>query len=138
MMPKKKTAPKSQKPPVRKVRPKSTKKAAAKKQASPARARKAPATNANPPAESLGRPHITGDEKLYMLFREDYHARQVFEFLRVETVRELEAYSPQQIIKLLSQPIQRTVNRIREQLAQKNRHLQDDKEYALERKHGTS
>ena len=56
---------------------------------------------------------VTQEEKLYMLFKEDYHARQIFEFLRVETVKDLEQFSPQQIVKLLSQPIQKTVLRIR-------------------------
>ena len=132
-MPKKKAARKPKKSAVPKSRHKSSSKVSTKKKAGSRRTSKA--ANAQP-AESLGRPQITGDEKLYLLFREDYHARQVFEFLRVETVRELEAYSAQQIIKLLSQPIQRTVNRIRDQLAQRNRHLLDDKEYALEHKRG--
>src|SRR5262245_23043349 len=35
---------------------------------------------------SLGRPTITAEEKLFMLFHDDYHARQVFEFLRAESV----------------------------------------------------
>src|SRR5688572_20919736 len=30
---------------------------------------------------SLGRPTVTAEEKLFMLFHEDYEARQVFEFL---------------------------------------------------------
>ena len=75
---------------------------------------------------AIGRVLVTQEEKLYMLFHEDYHARQIFEFLRVETVKDLEQFSPQQIIKLLSQPIQETVLRIRSKLAEKNRHLADD------------
>jgi hypothetical protein len=80
----------------------------------------------------LGRPKITGEEQLYMLFREDYHSRQIFDFLRVQTVKELEQYSPQQIVKLLSKPITDTVNRIRRKLAEKNRYLQDDLDFAVE------
>ena len=53
---------------------------------------------------SLGRPLVTNEEKLYMLFKEDYHARQIFEFLRVETVKDLEEFSPEQIVRLLSRP----------------------------------
>ena len=40
---------------------------------------------------------VTQEEKLYMLFHDDYQSRQVFEFLRVETVKELEQFSQQQI-----------------------------------------
>ncbi len=69
-----------------------------------------------------------------MLFREDFHARQIFEFLRVETVKDLEQFSPQQIVKLLSQPLQKTVQRIRQKLAEKNRHLQGDESFVVEYK----
>jgi hypothetical protein len=77
---------------------------------------------------------VTQDEKLYMLFREDFHARQIFEFLRVETVKDLEQYSPQQIVKMLSTPIQKTVERIRQKLAEKNRHLFGDEGFVVEYK----
>lgn len=97
----------------------SAKKASSKKAASPIR---------------LGRPKVTGDEKLFMLFHDDYHARQIFEFLRVETVKELEAYSPDEIVRLLSQPIQDTVRRIRERLASKNRRLAGDEQFAAQYK----
>jgi hypothetical protein len=83
------------------------------------------------PEESLGRPKVTADEKLYWLFHEDFHARQVFEFLRVETVRELEEYSPQEIVRRLTQPVRDTVENIRKALAAKNRHLAGDLEFAL-------
>lgn len=81
---------------------------------------------------NVGRALITQDDKLYMLFKKDYHARQIFEFLRAETVRDLEQFSPQQIVKMLSQPIQRTVERIRQRLAEKNRHLLGDQQFAAE------
>ena len=81
---------------------------------------------------SLGRPLVTNEEKLYMLFKEDYHARQIFEFLRVETVKDLETFSPEQIVKLLSKPIRTTVDRIRQRLAERNPHLLEDVEYAAE------
>ena len=73
---------------------------------------------------------MTNEEKLYMLFHEDYEARQVFEFLRVETVKDLEQFSPEQIVRLLSKPIRLTVDRIRQRLAAKNRHLLEDVTYA--------
>jgi len=83
-------------------------------------------------AAAIGRVLVSQEEKLYMLFKEDYHARQIFEFLRVETVKDLEQFSPQQIVKLLSQPIQATVLRIRRKLAEKNRHLAEDEAFVVE------
>lgn len=79
---------------------------------------------------SLGRPLVTQEEKLYMLFHDDYQCRQVFEFLRVETVKELEEFSPQQIVHLMSRPIRLTVDRIRQRLAQFKRSLKDDEQFA--------
>jgi hypothetical protein len=112
---------------VRKAPPK--KKSRSKnKQASASPSRKAP-----PKPPTLGRPKVTGDELLYLLFKEDYHARQVFEFLQVRTVKELEQFSAGEIIRRLSQPVRTTVERIRNTLAGLNRCLADDLEYALER-----
>lgn len=79
---------------------------------------------------SLGRPTVTAEEKLFMLFHEDYEARQVFEFLRAETVGDLEKFTPQEIIHRLSRPIREMVDRIRNKLAERNRCLADDQEYA--------
>ncbi|MBX3442480.1 MAG: hypothetical protein KF774_08730 [Planctomyces sp.] len=110
------TSPKTAKPAPRRV-----KAAAPKKPAKAAR-----------PAESLGRPLVRAEEKLYMLFKEDYHARQIFEFLRVDTVGELEQFSPQQIIQILSAPVRNTVERIRQRLADNKRALRDDTGYARE------
>src|SRR6266550_1318876 len=78
---------------------------------------------------SLGRPTVTAEEKLYMLFHEDFEARQVFQFLRAETVADLENFSPQDIIHRLSRPIRETVDRIRTRLAERNRCLAGDVEF---------
>src|SRR5688572_24243635 len=101
---------------------------------SKAQAKKSAAKKPKPKTKepSLGRPLVTNEEKLYMLFKEDYHARQIFEFLRVETVKDLEQFSSEQIVRLLSKPIRTTVDRIRQKLAEKNRHLLEDVEYAAE------
>ena len=88
-----------------------------------------PAEPAKPEA-SLGRPLVTQEEKLYMLFHDDYLCRQVFEFLRVETLKELEEYTPQQIVHMMSKPIRMTVDRIRQRLAQYKRSLKDDEQFA--------
>ena len=107
----------------RKATKKSTKKTAAKK---------------SPKKISLGRPTITAEEKLFMLFHEDYEARQVFEFLRAETVADLEQFSPHDIIHRLSRPIRETVDRIRVKLAERNRCLAGDEEFAVEHKRTAS
>jgi hypothetical protein len=90
-----------------------------------------PAVPAKKASATLGRPLVTGEEKLYLLFKEDYHARQVFDFLRVETVKDLEQFTPQEIVHRLSQPVRQTVDGIRRKLAEKNRCLAGDEEYAL-------
>ncbi len=84
------------------------------------------------PEVSLGRPLVTQEEKLYMLFKDDYHARQIFEFLRVNTLRELEELSPQQIVRRVSKPVFDTVDRIRAKLAEMKRSLRDDESFAAE------
>ena len=84
------------------------------------------------PEVSLGRPLVTQEEKLYMLFKDDYHARQIFEFLRVDTLKELEELSPQQIVRRLSKPVFDTVDRIRAKLAEMKRSLRDDEAFAAE------
>src|SRR5262245_43868184 len=95
---------------------------------------KKPAKRKAPKNTALGRPTVTAEEKLFMLFHSDYEARQVFEFLRAETVADLEQFSPQEIIHRLSRPIRETVDRIRTALAQKNRCLAGDEEFAVAHK----
>lgn len=80
----------------------------------------------------LPRPLVTGNEQLCMLFKDDYHARQVFEFLRVQTVQELETFTPRQIFERLTQPVQDCVLRIRRRLADKQRCLAEDETYLRE------
>ena len=81
---------------------------------------------------SLGRPTVTAEEKLFMLFHDDFEARQVFEFLRAETVADLEQHTPQDIIHRLSRPIRETIDRIRKKLAHRNRCLAGDEAFAAE------
>ncbi len=69
-----------------------------------------------------------------MLFKEDFHARQIFKFLSVATVKQLEQYSAAEILRRLSRPIKETVERIRRSLAERNRCLAGDEEFALEHK----
>jgi hypothetical protein len=117
--------------PKKKSTKKPAKKPAAKKLAKKPAAKKKAAKKI-----SLGRPTITAEEKLFMLFHEDYEARQVFEFLRAETVADLEQFSPQEIIHRLSRPVRETVDRIRIKLADRNRCLAGDAEFAAAHKRG--
>jgi len=111
---------------------KAAKKSAAKKPAKKAAAKKKSVRKKKP--ASLGRPSVTAEELLYMLFKDNYEARQIFEFLRVETVGELEHYSPQEIVNRLARPVVESVDRIRRTLAEKNRCLAGDMAFALEYK----
>jgi len=111
-----------------KTNPRKGARVAVRRKASPA---PGPAANAGP---SLGRPKVTGEEDLDMLFKEDFHARQIFKFLSVATVKQLEQYSAAEILRRLSRPIKETVERIRRSLAERNRCLAGDEEFALEHK----
>lgn len=83
-------------------------------------------------ASTLGRPRVPADAQLDIVFRKDYKAREVFEFLGVTTVRELEKFGPDEIIRLLTGPMVQTVGRIRKAMALCNRSLAGDLEFALE------
>jgi hypothetical protein len=83
---------------------------------------------------SLGRPKITADADLDLFFKDDYHARQIFKFLNVQTVKDLERYTANEILRRLSNPIKETVERIRRSLAHHNRCLTGDEEYAVAHK----
>jgi len=144
-MAKKKPA-KSKKPvPGRKVVRKVSRKVAVRKpvKKNPRQGARVVAPKKKPPAApapvveerlSLGRPKVTGEEDLDLFFKEDYHARQIFKFLGVQTVKELERYSSSEILRRLSIPIKETVERVRRLLAQYNRCLHGDETYALEHK----
>ena len=79
---------------------------------------------------SLGRPRIAGTAELDMEFRGDFGARQIFQFLDVQTFKELEAFSSQEITDRVITPLGQAVERIRKQLAMANRHLAGDQKFA--------
>lgn len=83
-------------------------------------------------ADSLGRPRVPADAVLDLVFRNDYQAREVFGFLGVHTVRELEEHDPQDVIEKLTSPMVQTVSRIRKALAMNNRFMKGDRKFALE------
>ena len=122
------------------IRKKAVRRKAARKPASsgPAAAKRTGRRAASPrkkavrKAASLGRPRIPADARLDLVFQKDYQAREVFDFLRVETVRELEQFGPAEIIEKLTAPMVQTVQRIRKALALCNRCLADDRAFAAE------
>ncbi len=83
-------------------------------------------------SSALGRARVPGTADLDQMFLKDYEARQVFEFLRVKTVKELEEHTPDQIIQDLTAPLVRTVERIRKALAINNRYLAGDQKFAVQ------
>jgi hypothetical protein len=83
-------------------------------------------------AADLGRARISGTAELDQYFLKDYEARQVFTFLGVKTLKELEGFSSQEIIDRLTAPMLQTVNRIRKALALQNRCLAGDQNFAIE------
>jgi len=79
----------------------------------------------------LGRPIIPAEARLDHVFQKDYRAREIFAFLRVKTIRELEEFTPKDIVDLLAGPLMQTVERIRKTLALGNRSLAKDQKFAL-------
>ncbi|MDA0586583.1 MAG: hypothetical protein O2820_00165 [Planctomycetota bacterium] len=80
----------------------------------------------------LGRPKVTLDSKLDELFLKDYEVRQVFEFLKVATLRDLEGHGPDEIVQKLTAPMVQAVARIRKVLALQKRCLKGDEKFAKE------
>jgi len=80
----------------------------------------------------FGRVRVPVDARLDLVFQKDYQAREVFDFLKVQTIRELEQFNPAEILDRLTGPMQQTVMRIRKTLALANRHLARDEKFAKE------
>jgi hypothetical protein len=100
-----------------------------KKSATPAA--KVPAARKTAGKAALGRPRISGTTELDLMFRKDREAREICEFLGVRTLKELEAYTPDQIVEQLTAPVVRSVGRIRKSLAVNNRCLAGDQKFAV-------
>lgn len=116
----------------------SKKKAVKKKPAAKKKAKKKAAGNKKATKKkktkkkSLGRGRIPGNSKVDLLFHKDFQARELCEFLRVETLKDLEEFTPDEIVERMTRPFVQTVNRIRKMLALNNRSLKDDEEFARE------
>jgi len=87
--------------------------------------------NQPPMVNGMGPPRVVGEELLELVFRDDIYARQLFSFLGVRTVNELEKLTPGEIFDHASRPIRETLDRVRRQLALLNRTLRNDQAFAL-------
>ena len=81
-------------------------------------------------SSGFGRVRVPVDARLDLVFQKDYQAREVFDFLKVQSIRELEQFGPDEILDRLTGPMQQTVLRIRKTLALVNRHLAKDEKFA--------
>jgi hypothetical protein len=113
---------------LRKPSSKSAKKTAARsKTAKTARVKKPAARRKS---TGFGRVRVPVDARLDLVFQKDYQAREIFDFLKVQSIRELEQFAPDEIIERLTGPMMQTVLRIRKTLALVNRHLARDEKFA--------
>ncbi|MBL8819241.1 MAG: hypothetical protein JNL58_24635 [Planctomyces sp.] len=87
---------------------------------------------AKKPVRKLGRSRIPVDAPLDVVFQNDSQAREAFVFLGIHTIRELEAFHPDDLVMRLTSPAKQTVGRIRKILAMNNRCLEGDESFALE------
>lgn len=127
---KKKAAPKAAK--------KSTTKKTVKQKLAPARkkgVRRATMTTGmrNKKADrKLGRSRIPMDAPLSVVFEHFSDAQEAFQFLGIQTIRELEQFAPDELVLRLTSPAKQTVGRIRKILAMNNRCLANDETFAVE------
>lgn len=80
----------------------------------------------------LGRSRVPADAPLAVVFQNDAEAQKAFAFLEIQTIRELEEFDPDELVRRLSSPAKQTVGRIRKILALNNRCLQSDEAFAVE------
>src|SRR3984957_12191220 len=108
------------------------KKPAARKKPSPKAATK-PAKKPAPrrkKSSGFGRVRVPVDARLDLVFQKDYQAREIFDFLKVQSIRELEQFAPDEIIERLTGPMMQRVLPIRKTLPRVNRHLARDEKFA--------
>lgn len=132
---KKRTSPKSTKKAVRKrtavAKATPKRKTAAKRKSIKSPARKQRSVKKSTAGKALGRPRVAGTAELELMFRKDREAREVFEYLGVKTLKELETLSADEVVERLTEPLVRTVGRIRKALAMNNRCLAGDQKFTL-------
>jgi len=86
----------------------------------------------NRTTRKLGRSQIPIDAPLDIVFQNDQTAQEAFVFLAIHTIRELEQFEPDELVRRLTSPAKQTVGRIRKILAMNNRSLHDDEAFAME------
>ncbi len=80
----------------------------------------------------LGRSRIPVDAPLDVVFQNDTQAREAFSFLGIHSIRELEAFTADDLVLRLTGPAKLTVGRIRKILAMNNRCLTGDEDFAVD------
>ena len=80
----------------------------------------------------LGRSRVPQEAPLAVIFQNDMQAQEAFALLGIQTIRELEEFDPDELVRRLSSPAKQTVGRIRKMLALNNRCLATDEAFALE------
>lgn len=83
-------------------------------------------------SRKLGRSRIPVDAPLDVVFQNDMQAREAFMFLGIHSIRELEHFTPDELVLRLTGPAKLTVGRIRKILAMNNRCLTGDEGFAME------
>ena len=83
-------------------------------------------------ARRLGRSRIPVDAPLDVVFQNDTQAREAFAFLGIQSIRELETFTADDIVLRLTGPAKITVGRIRKILAMNNRCLRGDEDFAVD------
>ena len=82
--------------------------------------------------KKIGRSRIPADAPLTVVFEKVDDALDAFKYLELNTFRELEEFTPDELVKRLTSPAIQTVGRIRKYLAINNRHLAEDESFAIE------
>lgn len=82
--------------------------------------------------KKIGRSRIPADAPLTVVFEKVDDALDAFRYLEVNTFRELEEFTPDELVKRLTSPAIQTVGRIRKYLAINNRHLAEDEKFAVD------
>lgn len=82
--------------------------------------------------KNIGRSRIPMDAPLAVVFEHFPDAQRAFELLQIHTIRELEEFEPDELVRRLTSPAKQTVGRIRKILAMNNRCLANDESFAIE------
>jgi hypothetical protein len=82
--------------------------------------------------KNIGRSRIPADAPLSIVFEHFSDVQDAFKLLQIQTIRELEEFEPDELVRRLTSPAKQTVGRIRKILAMNNRCLANDESFAIE------